>query len=496
MLKVSEEEILANPQAALIDQASSFEHDPLGFVEDFFTEKPRPFQAEILDEIGRHLRDPQTRFEPFRCAIASGHGIGKTALIAMVQAWALSTQPGTRIITTAGKGEQLRTKTVPEVQRWFRKLLNAAWFELRATGIRARPNPENWRGDYVVWSADNPQAFAGLHNAPDGDGFGGRLLVIFDEASTIDDCIWETAEGSLTDLNTEIIWLAFGQPTHLSGRFFKCFGAHKHRWHTKQIDARQVPGTNVAEFERWAEDHGEDSDFFRVRVRGEFPRSAASQFISSEVVEAARHFTAVDYEGFPKIGACDVARYGDDQTVIGHRQGRRLHVLGRHRGKGADWVASECIRYYDAHQLDALVIDEDGVGGPVLDIIRSRGSWRVEGFHGGATAQDATQWFNRRAECWGKLRSWLEAGAQIPDDPELAQDLTGPEYYFAGGKRFNGSIQLESKEEMKSRGLASPDSADCAAMTFAVEIRPRPKPRPDIWRERLFWEAGENSWMI
>jgi hypothetical protein len=495
MVQLSDAEILADPERALACIASDYDKDPLGFVNYFFEERPRKFQAEVLDAIGDHLRDPQTRFEPFRCAIASGHGIGKSSLIGMVMAWALSTQPDTRIVATAGTGAQLNSKLVPEVQRWFRKLLNADWFELRSFSIRAKANPQNWRSDYVVWSADNPQAFAGLHNAPDADGFGGRLLVIFDEASTIADSIWETAEGSLTDSNTEIIWLAFGQPTHLSGRFFRCFNADKHRWVTRQIDSRTVPGTNLKLIEQWAEDHGEDSDFFRVRVRGEFPRSAASQFISSEVVEAARHFTAVDYEGFPKIGACDVARYGDDQTVLGHRQGRLLVLGGKHRGKGADWVASECIRYYDAHQLDALVIDEDGVGGPVLDIIRSRGSWRVEGFHGGATAHDATQWFNRRTECWGKLRSWLEAGAQIPDDPELAQDLTGPEYYFAGGKKFNGSIQLEGKDEMKARGLSWPDAGDMAAMTFAVEIRPRPKPQPDRWRSRAFALAGEQSWM-
>jgi len=495
MIAVTPEEVIANPELALLNIIAGFHYDPLGYVKFAYAQKPRAFQADILALIGRHLQNPETRYEPFRCAIASGHGIGKTALIAMIKSWALSTQPGTRIITTAGTGSQLQTKTVPEVERWFRKALNGDWFELRASSIRETSKPQNWRSDYVVWSADNPQAFAGLHNAPDSDGFGGRLLVIFDEASTIADSIWETAEGSLTDQGTEIIWLAFGQPTHLSGRFFRCFNADKHRWITRQIDSRTVPGTNLKLFEEWAEDHGEDSDFFRVRVRGEFPQSSSSQFISTSVVEAARRYRAVGYETFPRIGSCDVARYGDDATVIGYRQGRKFTLNGRYRGKGADWVAQECIRQYEADALDALVIDEDGVGGPVIDLIRSRGSWNVHGFHGGETAHDATQWYNRRAECWGRMRAWLEAGAEIPDEAELAQELTGPEYYFAGGKRFHGSIQLESKEEMKSRGLASPDGGDCLAQTFSVEIRPRPVAKPEVWRQRLY-QAGEDSWMV
>ena len=473
----------------LIHELALCDDNPLRFCKLNFAEEPRAFQAEILRTIGNHLQDRATRCKPLQIAIASGHGIGKTALISMILSWGLSTCPNARAVITAGTGTQLQTKTEPEIGKWFRRGLNAHWFEIRTTSVRVKESPDNWRADCITWSADNPQAFAGLHNQ------GSRIIIVFDEASTIDDVIWETTAGSLTDEKTEIIWLAFGQPTHLSGKFFRCFHGDKHRWITKQIDSREVPGTNAELFQQWAEDYGEDSDFFRVRVRGVFPRSAAAQFIPQDVVTRCQSYTAVETGLFPKIAALDVARFGSDATVLGYRQGRKAVIYGKYRGKDATWVAAEACRFLDEVEPQVLVVDEDGIGGPVLDIIRSRGYQNVTGFNGGPDANDSRLYFNRRAEIWGKLKLWLEAGAEIPKDNDLADELCGPEYYFAQGKRNNGSIQLESKEQMKARGLASPDQADCLAMTFSIDVRPKPQPKPDHQWNRIVQQAGEQSWM-
>ena len=445
-----------------------------------------PWQRQILDLIGKHLRDSQTRYNPLKVAVASGHGIGKSALVGMIIDWAMSTADDCKVIVTANTGTQLATKTVPEVHKWFGRSINAHWWELKATSITIRDveHSRRWRTDFIPWSAHNTEAFAGAHNK------GKRIVVVFDEASAIEDPVWEVAEGALTDENTEIIWLAFGNPTQNTGRFRECFGKYKHRWQTYQIDSRNVEGTNKEQIDKWIEDYGEDSDFVRVRVRGEFPRAGSSQFIPSDIVAAARKYHAEGYGALPKVLSVDVARFGDDQTVIGVRQGRKFRILGKYRGKDTVWTAEETIRLMQQEKPDATVVDGDGLGAGVIDQINHRGfGSRLFEFHGGASANDGATYYNRRAEVWGSTRDWLMAGAEIQDDSELADDLTNPEYGFSN----KGQIQLEKKEDMKKRNssLGSPDCGDCLAMTFAVKVMPKPKQAPmPVYSQ----EMGQ-SWM-
>lgn len=431
---------------------------------------PRKWQREILDYIGAHLRSDKTRYEPCLVAVSSGHGIGKSALVAMLIHWALSTAQDAKILITANTATQLDTKTVPEVSKWFRHSINAHWWDVKATAIKLRGKDDAskvWRADFTPWSEFNTDAFQGLHNK------GKRILLIFDEASSIADKIWEVAEGALTDEGTEIVWLAFGNPTRNTGRFRECFGRFRHRWKTFQIDSRTVEGTNKAQLDKWVEDYGEDSDFVRVRVRGEFPRSGSSQFIPADVVAAARKYRAEGYESLPKIGSCDVARFGDDQSVIGDRQGRKATVWGKYRGLDVIQMGQKCIEYIDKEQPDAFVVDGDGIGAGVFDYLKHLGrgnSTVLIEFHGGQTASDKAAYYNRRAEMWGLMRDWLVAGAEIPNDPELEADLTSPQYGFSAQQQ----IQLEKKDDMKKRGLSSPDSGDMLAMTFAANIVKRP----------------------
>ena len=226
----------------------------------------------------------------------------------------LSTMIDTRGIVTANTACQLFSKTWAELAKWHRLCLTGRWFTLTATAIySADPERElTWRFDAIPWSAQRAQAFAGLHNK------GKRAVVLFDEASTIDSVIWETAEGALTDADTELLWIAFGNPTSATGRFRECFGRFRHRWLTKQIDSRSSRVSNKQQIEQWVQDYGEDSDFIRVRVKGTFPRAASMQFISSELAEAAAsdEREAVHSLHDPRIMGVDVARFGDDATVI------------------------------------------------------------------------------------------------------------------------------------------------------------------------------------
>jgi len=435
-----------------------------------------------MGAISGHLGNPGTRFQPLRIAVSSGHGIGKSALVAMLIHWGMSTAVDTKVIVTANTATQLDTKTVPEVSKWFRRAINAHWFDVKATAIKVtdKTREKTWRTDFIPWSDYNTEAFAGAHNQ------GKRIVVVFDEASAISDRIWEVAEGALTDANTEIIWLAFGNPTQNTGRFRECFGRFKHRWTTFQIDSRTVEGTNKEQIESWVNDYGEDSDFCRVRVRGEFPRAGSNQFISSDVVALCRKYKADSQNVFPRILGVDVARFGDDQTVLCLRQGRKASILAKFRGKDTAEVTAHVIEQIQANDIQAVVVDSDGIGNTVFDQLKFHGFGRLlHEFHGGKPAFNSPRYFNRRAEIWGEMREWLNAGAAIPDDPELEQDLIGPQYGFSAQQQ----IQLEKKDDMKKRGLSSPDSGDALAMTFAVKILAPPK---DNYPTAQY---GSDNWM-
>jgi hypothetical protein len=485
---------MPNQDAELLEHiAEEFTHDPLGYVQGVFpwnerdllgSGGPREWQANVLGAIGNHLSDPATRSQPCKIAVSSGHGIGKSALVAQIISWALNTCDDTKVVVTANTAAQLGTKTWPEVEKWFRLSETSAFWKVAATSVKAsaKGHEDTWRADAITWSENNTEAFAGLHNK------GKRIVLIFDEASAIADKVWEVAEGALTDEGTEIIWLAFGNPTQNTGRFFECFNRLKHRWKTFQVDSRTVDGTNKAQIATWIQDYGEDSDFVRVRVRGEFPRAGSNQFIPSDVVAACRKYKAEAFAHLPKVLSVDVARFGDDQSVVGTRQGRKVVVLAKYRGLDTAQLGERVIEWIQKEKPDATVVDGDGLGAGTIDHLKFRGFKSFE-FHGGNTPNDAQQYFNRRAEVWGLMRDALKAGLEIPDDPELEIDLTGPQYGFSSKQQ----IQLEKKEDMKKRGLASPDTGDMIAMTFAVQLRAKEK----VEEARRMYEPGQQStgWM-
>ncbi len=484
---------ITNPKLQLANDIAGFSRDPLSYSlyawpwgegELLASQGPRTWQRKILKEIRDHLGNPDTRFQPLQIAIASGNGIGKSCLISFLTSWALDTCENSRVTITANTEPQLRTKTWPEVTKWKNLAITKHWWTVGATSIRSKqPDRENvWRADMVTWNEKNPSAFQGLHNV------GKRILVVYDEASGIPKVIWEATSGSLTDKNTEIIWVAFGNPMHSEGAFRECFGSKAHRWRHLNIDARTVEGTNLTLAEQWIADYGEDSDFVRVRVRGEFPRVASTQFIGQDEVAAARKYKAQGFEGLPRVLGVDVARFGDDRSAIVLRQGRKSQILLKVSGLSTVETAERVIEYWQKWKPEGVVVDGDGVGAGVIDHLRYRGfSKGLYEFHGAERALDGAMYANRRAEVWGRLREQIRSGMELPDDPETEQDLVNIQY----GMNDRGQIQLEKKSDMKSRGLSSPDIGDALAMTFAVSLKARP-------RQNYRWDStpyGSNSWM-
>lgn len=470
-----------DPNDEIIELAASCQFDPErwsriawdwghGPLADY--DGPREWQADINGIIRDHLADPATRFQPLQIAVSSGHGIGKSAAMGMLSNWALSCWDDARIVTTANTENQLRTKTAIEVGKWFRTSLTAHWFDVQATSIKSRDpkHGESWRQDFVPWSAHNTEAFAGLHNK------GRLILLLFDEASNIADKVWEVAEGALTDEGTVIVWVVFGNPTRNSGRFRECFRKFRHRWVTRQIDSRTVPGTNKAYLQSLVDDHGEDSDLVKVRVRGQFPAASARQFISTEDVDAARarHLRPEQFSFAPKIITVDPAWTGDDEFVIGLRQGLMFKILARYERNDNDIEMAQIIaRFEDEEKADAVFIDA-GHGTGIWSAGNTWGrGWQLVWFAG--KPLDAG-YLNKRAEIWGLMRAWLKQGGAIdPRDDVLQQDLIGPELIG----RVDGKIQLESKEDMKERGLPSPNRADALALSFAFPVA---KKQGDRWQ--------------
>jgi len=321
--------------------------------------------------------------------------------------------------------------------------------------------------DSIVWSRHNSEAFAGLHNQ------GKRIIVIFDEASAIDDVIWEVTEGALTDKDTEILWFAFGNPTRNTGRFRECFRKHRDLWRNVKIDSREASATNKEQLQEWIDTYGENSDFVKVRVKGEFPDVSDRQLIGIDLVRAAMERTVTEREiaYAPKILGVDIARGGNDQSTIWLRRGLFARRLFRRHERDSSRLGDVIASFIDQEKPAAVFLDMGNIGAAVLDRLRNLGYGSVvHGIFFQNTAIRADVYANRRAEMWDSVKKWLEDGgtlpAKAPETQNIEDDLTGPEYFY----NPKGRLQIESKEDMKARGLPSPDDADALSLTFAAPV--------------------------
>ena len=470
---------LARPgpeERELIADIARFANDPLGFVLYVFPwgkagsrlyDQPGPdvWQVDVLTALSEALHAGEKVGEAaataIKIAVASGHGIGKTALVAWIILWFVSCHEFPQVVVTANTRTQLLTKTWRELAKWHRMSLNKHWFEWTATQFKHVVYPDTWFASAIPWSAHSSEAFAGTHEK--------FVLMVFDEASRIDNAIWEVAEGAMT--TNGAIWIAFGNPTQNTGKFAECFGRQKHRWITRQVDSRKARMANKAQIQQWVDDYGEDSDFVRVRVRGVFPRAGSMQFIAGDVVLASMSRDIEAYEGAARVMGVDVARHGDDQSCILKRQGLKVWPIKRHRITDlmllASVVAAEIVEF----KPHAVFIDVTGMGWGVYDRLVQLGHSAVcIPVQVGEASVEPQKYHNRRAELWTKGRDWIVAGGCLPEDVELEADLTGIEFGYDDRER----TQMEKKEDMKKRGLASPDSADALMLTFANHIEPPP----------------------
>lgn len=436
---------------------------------------PRKWQRELLRDLASHIKANRGKeaMDTLRAAVASGRGIGKSAIVSWLILWMLTTRIGSTVIVSANSEAQLRSVTWGELSKWTAMLINEHWWEISATKL----TPATWVTDLVerdlklgtrywaaegkLWSEENPDSYAGVHNHQ-------GMMLIFDEASGIPDPIWSVGAGFFTENILDRYWLAFSNPRRNQGYFFECFNSKRDFWNTRNIDARTVEDTDRQVYEQIIAEYGEDSSQARVEVYGEFPSAGDDQFISPTMVADAAKRPPYKDETAPIVIGVDPARGGADSTVIAVRQGRDLIALKRYHGEDTMAIVGRVIDAIEEYKPTLVVLDEGGLGYGILDRLHEQRYKVVRGVNFGWKAKNPVMYGNKRAELWGAMKDWLRS-ASIPDDRALKMDLTGP----IMKPNSSGTIFLEGKKEMKSRGLASPDAADALAVTFAFPVAHR-----------------------
>ena len=434
---------------------------------------PRKWQREALEELGRTIKANKGLIkagslpEMFREADASGRGPGKSALVSWLIHWMMSCQLGSTTIVTANTETQLKSRTWAELGKWHTLAINGHWFD---RGI-LNYTPQAWFRDALreqlqidtgyyyanaqLWSEENPDAFAGVHNH-------NGVMVLFDEGSGIPAPIWKVTEGFFTEPTLHRYWYAFSNPRRNTGAFFECFHKNKDFWNTRHIDSRTVEGIDHGVLNNIIKQFGEDSDEARVEVYGQFPNRGEDQFIGRDIIQGAAEREVVSDSGAALIMGCDIAR-GGDKCVIRWRHGRdaRTQNAVKFQSDNDMTTAYRIAEWIDKTRPDAVCIDA-GAGTGVIDRLRELNYTVHEIWFG--SASPSPEWQNMRTWMWAQMRDWLPGGC-IDDDPELKNDLGAPERRFAKNR---DAIGLESKEDMRARGLHSPDDGDALALTFAV----------------------------
>jgi hypothetical protein len=372
--------------------------------------------------------------------------------------------------------------------------INSHWFEIAATRIMPakwitelverdlKKGTRYWAVEGRLWSEENPDAYAGVHN---WDG----VMLIFDEASGIPDSIWSVSDGFFTENTPHRFHIAFSNPRRNTGYFYEAFNSKRAFWRTSNIDARDVEGTDKNLYQRILAEYGADSYQANVEVYGQFPSEGDDQFIPVNLIDDAMKRPRQKDETAPIVIGVDPARFGSDATVIAVRQGRDIIDIKRLRGADTMEVVGHVIDAIEEYKPALTVIDEGGLGAGVVDRLKEQ-RYKIRGVNFGSKAKNQIMWGNKRAEMWGAMRDWLKTGS-VPADRFLKSDMIGPKTK----PDSKGTLFLESKKDMRSRGLASPDAADAIAVTFAFPVASR-EGRVDKKRTHAYSPGGvTNSWM-
>jgi len=455
LAKIDLEKLDPEDHAVIAAALDAYEfQDPVVFAQRCLGITPWSKQAAILRAVAKHPR----------VAVRSGHKVGKSTSAAILALWWMVRHPDGRVVMTAPTGRQVRIVLWREVSRLYRTArppLGGDLHKLPELGLVYEDGRE-----IVGFSTDEPEKIAGVSGA--------NVLYIVDEGSGVATDIFEAIEGSRAGGAQLVV---FGNPTMTSGVFFDAFTSAKDGWHTIHVSSEDSPNVtgeaNVPGLatRAWVEEKrtewGEESPLFQVRVRGNFPTASENAVIGIELLEAAaRRYPDTLDAGVLCIGV-DVARFGDDETVIWPLRGTRalaptvLHSMDTVQVAGEVLTIARALRR--GNERPRIKVDVIGVGAGVADQLRTHDDLEVVDVNVGessnVTAKDEPEYNRLRDQLWFGLKAWLKTGG-IPDDGKLHAELLAPRYGFT----VDGKLKVEPKDETKKRLKRSPDRADALAL--------------------------------
>ncbi|QWU17381.1 hypothetical protein SAMN04487895_104233 [Paenibacillus sophorae] len=457
-----------NVLAALTDLVDLYWDDPVAFAEDMLGFDPDNWQRKAMSDVSKY---PRT-------SVRSGQGVGKTAFEAALVMWFLCCRPNPKVVCTAPTKQQLHDVLWAEVAKWLEKSLVKNLLKWTKTKIYMVGHEERWFA--TARTATKPENMQGFHED--------YMLFIVDEASGVADPIMEAILGTLSGDENKL--LMCGNPTRTSGVFYDSHNRDRAKFRTHKVDSRDSKRTSRENIEMLIEKYGADSDVIRVRVFGEFPKAEADAFIPLELAETAAS-AKVEVSGDILHLGVDVARFGDDETVIAPRIGMKVFPLQCYNKQDTMVTAGrviaagrETMKLYPRLRRVEIKVDDSGVGGGVTDrlneVIAEEGlsGWRVIPVNNGSKPIDDEQdhYENRGTESWAIMRTVLQEafskylqgepmGIELPPDERLITQLSQRKYRMTS----KGRIALERKEDMKKRGLDSPDRADAVILSFVTE---------------------------
>ncbi|MCL2357011.1 MAG: terminase B [Defluviitaleaceae bacterium] len=434
--------------------------DPVLFAQEVCNFQPDEWQKNVLRDIAAHPR----------VSVRSGQGVGKTSVEAVVLLWFLACFKNSRVVATAPTLQQLRDVLWAEVSKWQSKspLLKRIlkWTKTRVSVVTQE---ERWFA--VARTATKPENMQGFHED--------YMLFIVDEASGVADAIMEAIQGTLSGENNKLAM--FGNPTKTSGTFYNSFHADRARYRCHKVSSLDSPRTNKENIDFLIAKYGEESNVVRVRVFGEFPVADEDSFIPLQMAERAVNVER-DTAGSITFGV-DVARYGDDKTIIAVKEGNAISIPIVRHGQDLMRTVGDVVRLYrstlaarpDYTGKIVVNIDDTGLGGGVTDrleeVKREENLRRmvINAINFGGAVDDkgaGENYVNMGTWLWAKLRDGLQKGeSAFPNDTELIAQLSTRKYSL----NSKGKIVLESKKDMKKRGIPSPDKGDAVALAYCIE---------------------------
>jgi phage terminase large subunit len=443
-------------------QLDYWARNPVEFVRSpqIFGVEPDRWQAKALKAFATSQR----------VAMKAAKGPGKTAVLAWIIWLFLATRPYSNVAATSVSGDNLRDGLWKELGKWrgVSPFLTKA-FEWTTTRIFAREAPSHWWASARQWSksADaqrQADTLAGLH--------ADHMLFVIDEAGGVPRAVAATAEAALAT-GVETKYVIAGNPTHTDGPLWDACSQHRHLWNVLEItgdpdDPNRSPRIGLQWARQQIEMYGKDNPWVQVNVFGRFPPQSLNALLGpDEVNEAMRRNPPIDqWEWSQRRLGIDVARFGDDRTVIFPRQGLMTYNPIVMRGVRTTDIAARVMYVKEKFASELELIDDTGHWGHgIIDNLIAAGYGPIGiQFHGPANDQ---RYKNRRAEMWLEMADWVKRGGALPQIPELVGELTSPTYTFTGGK-----FVLEDKDQVKERLGRSPDLADALALTFALPEMP------------------------